>query len=430
MIRKALNTLVLKIGSAFFNLLIAIMLSNCLGASGRGVQSLLLATISIIVTITGLFGSAPLSFLYSKSSRLALLWVSYLWALVLSLIVLMVISYVPIVPYDQVWHVVSISCISSLGASNLSLFLAKERISAYNLLQALGPFVVFFWMLLELSALGSLSVQSYIRSLYLSNGLIFIISFYGVIKLQSQIVFVKWSSFLSDTKAMFRYGFFNQTAALVQMISYRGNYYLIGWIIGESAIGVYSNAIAIAESIWLIPRSIALVLYSKILNVTNERAKQKIVKRALAINALVQLWAITVLALIPEHLYVFLFGNDFGEVRTVILWLLPSIFLYGQTLVSSHYFSGTGRHYINMSSNLTGMMILIGMSSVLIPVLGLEGAAISTILGYGSLLCIQHIGLRKHLGIGAMSGLKMLDLKVYLRYLKKKINYIVRRGDH
>lgn len=404
------------------NLAIAVVVSRYLGAEGRGVQSLFMTTISLVVTFTGLFGSAPLSFLFSRQHRISLLMVSYLWSLAISCCLLSVLYWVPLVPKGQIWHVVALGLVSSLAASNMSLFLAKERTLLFNLLQAAVPLATIMFLVVEFVGLGNTYMIAYVRALYFSNGVVFVVSFLKVKRLRQDDTVVQWNSFWNDTKEMLRYGFFNQTATIVQLVSYRGCYYILGWFVTESAIGIYANAVSLSESVWLIARSISLVVYARLLNIGNINGSRKVLGRALFTNAFVQLLAVGLLASVPTRVYTLLFGSEFSNMREVIWAIAPGIFLYGQSLVSGHFFSSIGKHYINLISNVIGLAVLLLSAMWLIPVYSVIGAALATSMGYASLLVVQNFYLQRHLGISVFEGLNnSLIVSTYYRYVKRKL---------
>ncbi|HBX88597.1 MAG TPA: hypothetical protein DEG09_08300, partial [Marinilabiliaceae bacterium] len=83
------------------------------------------------------------------------------------------------------------------------------------------------------------------------------------------------------------------------------------------------------------------------------------------------------------------------------------------------YFSGTGKHHINLLSNSIGMIILICLSLILIPLHSVYGAAIATGFGFLGLLLVQYFFLRRYINVSLFG--KRIDsgwLKAWIRSIR------------
>jgi O-antigen/teichoic acid export membrane protein len=102
--------------------------------------------------------------------------------------------------------------------------------------------------------------------------------------------------------------------------------------------------------------------------------------------------------------YRFIFGDEFGGIRTVILVLSPGVLFFSLSFVLSSFFSGTGRHHINSISSIAGLIAIVLLSVILIPKYGIVGAGISASISY---LITTIIKLRY---FKLISGCKTFDL--------------------
>ena len=57
MLKQIINTFFIRILTGVVNLVIAVIISNLLGAEGKGIQGLVITTISLIIVFTGIIGS-------------------------------------------------------------------------------------------------------------------------------------------------------------------------------------------------------------------------------------------------------------------------------------------------------------------------------------------------------------------------------------
>jgi len=426
MIKKIIYTFTSRIGIAIINLVIAVILSRWLGAELKGVQSLLLIYISLITTITGFAGISSLSYLLPKSPKANYLIASTIWSFTICTIIYLLSTTLHLIPTQYIFSIIAISLVSSLGNNNLSILLYKEKIREYNRAMLLQPVILVLMIAAFFVVTRTLTISNYLVSLLISYILFLLISISGLKYLQKLNDSNSSKSIIYDLRQLLKYGFYNQTATIIQLASFRGAYFIIEKYCTTSEVGIYSNAVSITESIWLISRSISLVMYSKIINTESTIKQRKLIIRFSQITFYIQLPAILLISVIPAQFYVYIFGKDFYAMKTTIVFLLPGVLLYGQSLISGHYFSGTGNHKINTLSNLGGMIVLLISSFFLIPHLALVGAAISTFLGYFTLLLIQSYYLKKKLQIGFVNFIGSRNkIVTYHHFLKKmyfKIN--------
>ena len=97
--------------------------------------------------------------------------------------------------------------------------------------------------------------------------------------------------------------------------------------------------------------------------------------------------AITILLAVPAFvlgpwLVEVLYGSDFAEAGVALRWILPGIVAYSVVAVLSKYLVGGGRPGLATSVMLTGLAVNIVSNVVLIPALGIIGAAASSSISY------------------------------------------------
>ncbi len=91
---------------------------------------------------------------------------------------------------------------------------------------------------------------------------------------------------------------------------------------------------------------------------------------------------VVVLYFIPREFFVFLLGNDFIHVKTVMLYLSPGILLISFATIISHYFAGLGKQKILLIANSFGLLTTISTSRYLISRDQLLGACFAASLSY------------------------------------------------
>ena len=149
MLRNILGTFGAKFIIAILNLIIVILTAQFLGAEGKGITSLILMSITIVLLFSGIVGGPALVYLVPRIELLKLLIPSYIWAILTSLIFTAIIAWLNIIPstQDYIIHLFFLSLLLALLTIHLAVLLGKENIKANNLLSLLQVFAIFVVLL-------------------------------------------------------------------------------------------------------------------------------------------------------------------------------------------------------------------------------------------------------------------------------------------
>ena len=396
MFKQILNTFFTKILSGIFNLVIVIIISNYLGADGKGLQGIVLTTISVIVIITGIIGPGGLTYLLPRIPFPLLIIPSYIWAFIMVVLMWVGLLLINIIPNEYILHVVLLSLISSVRGINNSILHAKKKIQKVNFVSIFQIIITLLVIIYLIIYKEILSVESYVIGLYFGFGVSMLISFVYTWKeyINSSYIF-PFYKYLIGIKKHFKYGGYNQLDVLAQVLSFRLAYYFLNYYADTSQVGIYSNAVSIIESVWIISRSIAYVQHSRIVNSRDKSYSSYLTLDFIKLSGFFAFMAIVVLVFIPAEFYQFVFGNEFGDMRMAILALSPGILFFSISFIISSYFSGTGKHYINSISSIVGLIVIVLSSLILIPLYGIVGAGLAASLSYFSTTMIKIINFCK-----------------------------------
>ena len=382
MINKILNTFGARSLSAVINFMIAIVVSQYLGADGKGEQGIILATIAFVLVFSNLVGGATLVYLIPRYKFTLLLFPSYFWSIGVSLIAYLVLWAFKIVDQDYILHICLLSALNSFTNIHSTLLIGKEKIKASNLVSLMQPLIVILSLLISFLVLKNESISAYIYALYFAFGGSLLVSIIYMARTFGTMSFHPIVEYLQVTRELFRLGFMNQLAHITQMMSFRLSYYFLEIYHGDASVGIYSNGIQIMESIWLISKSISLVQYARIANTDDRKYSQDLSMKLLKAGFMISLFCIIPLVLVPESFYLFLFGQDFIGVKEVIWVLAPGVLIYNVSLILGHYFSGIGKYHVNTIASSIGLVVSIILFVTLIPQYVTLGAGISASISY------------------------------------------------
>ena len=220
-------------------------------------------------------------------------------------------------------------------------------------------------------------------ALYISFSGAFIYSVFVLAQHKQKLKLIS-PEFPALIKQILQFGLIIQSTNLFQMFNYRLSYYLVNIYAGTKELGIFSTAMSVGESIWLFSRSLANVQYPKIVNSENEAFRKWLTIDYANAGFFMSLLLLLPLLLIPESGFVFLFGNEFGQVKWLIMLVAPGLILMAFTTMHAHYFSGIRKNLINLNASLIGLTVTLIAGFILIPLSGLTGACITTNLSYSA----------------------------------------------
>jgi len=422
MLKQVLHTFISKVALGVFNLLLAVIISQYLGASGKGAQGLIITTISLSVVIAGVIGAGGLTYLAPRFRIGLLYWPSLLMPLLVALGAGLVLSLTRMVPEQYQLSVVILIVIQGWFSLHQALLQANKQILKANyasLLQVAGMIfgaVVFIYGGLERSVTG------YIYSLFFGNCVGLVMSFVcslpylrGVFRIFQNPLHL-WIAI----RRLFHYGFFNQLDIFTQMLSFRFAYYVLWQFEDLALVGIYSNGVALVEAVWLISRSLTMVQHAQIVNSRNAHYKVRLTITFAQLAFILSLLAVGVMLLIPSGFYQWLFGREFGGVRNVIASLSVGVIGFSMSFVFSGYFSGIGRHSVNSRASIAGLLVTIVGVWFFTPLWGFWGAGLASSLAYITTTVFKWQQLQRQAQLPLR---KLLPDKEFMQQLSRMLKY-------
>ncbi|MBK8807597.1 MAG: polysaccharide biosynthesis C-terminal domain-containing protein [Bacteroidales bacterium] len=371
-----LKTIFSKFFILFVNFGIIIFTTNFWGSEGKGLISLFIADLTIVSFFSSIIIGSSLSYFTPREDIGKILTLSYIWTILISMIVPFVVILIHF--QDYLIYLFLVSFFFSLHTINTNVFVGKENITAYNLYQVLQVVLFVLILLLFIYVLKINSIETYFIAQILSYAILFITSSFKIFK-TNEIVFKYCSKTFSK---LFIYGWKSQLSSFMQFLNYRLSYYFLLSATGLSGLGIYSVGVAFSEAIWTISRSISVTLYSRIINISEKSESIRNTKIALKLCFNLTILFIIVIIILPSEFYTFIFGKDFSDVKQTVILLSPGILSIASSNIIGHYFSGINQFTILNIKSFIGLIFTIIGSVILIPAYGIVGACISTSISY------------------------------------------------
>jgi O-antigen/teichoic acid export membrane protein len=185
-------------------------------------------------------------------------------------------------------------------------------------------------------------------------------------------------------KELLHYGARVQFGSWASAANVRLDQLLLSLLAPAASLGLYVVAVSYASVLMTIPVSVTYLMLPEVVrhgDATSARAcVAQWCRRVFwaSIAAGVALAGISVVA-IPM-----LFGDEFRAAAPVAVLLIPATIILGTNLVFATAFQGIGQPEVGSTSEVVALAVTVAGLAALLPVLGIYGAAIASLLAYSA----------------------------------------------
>ncbi|WP_262283671.1 O-antigen ligase family protein [Micromonospora sp. MA102] len=150
-------------------------------------------------------------------------------------------------------------------------------------------------------------------------------------------------------------------------------------LIGASAVGVYSVALALAETLLIVPIALSLILVP---TVANGHADWHQVARLAGRSLVVTVLSAAALAAAGPLLVATLYGDRFAPAVPVLWALLPGVVIFALARVAQSYLTATDRPAGTLVAAVAASVVGCGLMVALVPRFGPVGAGVAASAGF------------------------------------------------
>ena len=159
---------------------------------------------------------------------------------------------------------------------------------------------------------------------------------------------------------------------------------MLGEMIGDEAVGIYSAAVKISEVWYFIPLAIVASVFPAILEARNQSVAQyhARLQKLYDLMVILSLSVAIPMTFLATPIVRFLFGEAYvesGIVLAIHIWASVFVFL---GVASSKWFLAENRQLLSLQRTILGAIANVGLNLWLIPFYGSIGAAIATVISY------------------------------------------------
>jgi O-antigen/teichoic acid export membrane protein len=359
------------------NFALVVFTTRIWGSEGRGEIALVIANVSIIAILSNVFCGSTIAYHTPRLNRNFLLIVSLAGALLISFAGAIFFStWFGFIYFTKLFF---ISFLLSLLTAISTYWIGKNNIKNYNFLTLLSPVLILFSLAILYFLLKKTSLNTFFSAYYFGTVVALIIGISGL-SLKESFKLPQFS--FTEIKSILSYGINNEFNYLIQFLNYRLSYYFIAKLLGLSQLGVFSIVVAISESVWIVSRSMSVIHFSNVINSDDQLKNRQETKTFVRQSFWISLLILSISVFIPRSVYQLIFGDEFGEVKKFIVYLLPGILAIAISNLYGHYFAGKGNLRILRNKSLLGLGATILLIPLLINRYQLTGVCISLNVSY------------------------------------------------
>ncbi len=387
-LRNISYTFASKMANLVIGLVTSIVMVRVLGAEGKGLFSLAILAAALVTSLSNLGLGTGSGYLLGRlrfpRDVLAGNWLSM--SMLIGIPVMVVsIFFVPVLAPRLLPTVSPDLVIIALVGVPFSILLynlqmlckADSDFRGYNLLELAQP------------ALFILAMPLAIRIFTGSNVLV-TISVYTASCVSAAVIAVAiWAG---RTKLRFRlsrevaspalrFGIMGHLTNVLGFLNLRLDMLLVNWFLGPAAVGYYSISVMIAEKIWYFPDTLAIVLYPKVAHSNDLDASAYTSKTGRLTVLIVGACSVLVL-LLGKPVIRLLYTDQFIPAVAPLFILLPGVLSASLARVVGSDLLARGYPHVNMWAGLAALAVNMGLNIVMIPLMGISGAALATTVSY------------------------------------------------
>ena len=395
MFKKILGTGATRVVNVLTQLATLIMGTKFLGAAEWGKAFVAQTDITFLLIGIELIAGSGLVYFTPRKKVATLMKISYGWIAFVMLIYIVLFNLLhlfpwvySIIPQHYSTLILTMTFVYSLHEFNLNHFLGKEKVATYNWLFLIQILTQVSMMAVLIFALNLRTAKALLYSQlcgYTVATLVGWVLLFPTLKREGR---EPWKG---SFKEMLHYGAFMQLSTLVSTLNKRLSLYLLNTHCDEKSIGVYASGTQVTEGVNIVGQSIGLVAFSSLSNTEKEQRASQLTLRFMKVAITLTFTALLVLCLLPTSFFEWIFTGEFSDIHTIILLMAPGIVFFSAHTVLANYFSGTGQPKYNLYASLIGLSVTIVAAFVLIPWLGIRGAAITASLTYTALFVYHWI---------------------------------------
>ena len=160
---------------------------------------------------------------------------------------------------------------------------------------------------------------------------------------------------------------------------------MIGQFLGDNEVGIYSIAVRFSTAWFFVPTAIANSLFPALLKAQkrDHSLYTSILQKLSDIMVFLSFLAAVLVTILAKPMTVLLFGEAYQQSADILVLHVWCGIFVSIGIASQHWFIAENLQRYTLYRTLAGCVVNIGLNIAVIPIFGLKGAAITTIVSQG-----------------------------------------------
>jgi O-antigen/teichoic acid export membrane protein len=279
------------------------------------------------------------------------------------------------VPVEWVRWLILLLPLLQLEAYLREIVRAAGRLGQYNLLAVIEYLSVFVGLIILVVGLHG-SITGAIYAWAIGQTITALVTIWLALRAAGGRLRFEWQTL----RQSFMFGLRLHPGTVAQFLNYRLDLFLVGLFLSPTEVGLYATATVLAEMLWEIPNAIRTVLMYQV-SADYHHAIAMTARVSRVIFALIGGLCLLV-AVFGYPLIGILYGETYVAAAPVLTWLLPGIWVLGSGKLLAVYLAANGKPEVATLSALVSLVSTVLLDLLLIPHIGIVGAAIASSFSY------------------------------------------------
>jgi len=378
--KKSLQTFAVRVLSVAVAVLGSIVIARTLGTAGKGLFTYAVTVLSLIVVPNG--QSSAIAWQLTKRDRppatllRVMTWVLAAFSIPLMLALALMAW---LIPGQTVLLWVAVAApLALFMASSTGFFLADADVRTVNVQQlfpAVGAVVIYIPLLLFAHASVWVLLAIWVAG-YAAGAC------YTLVRLRPYAAQEEGVNSGPLVWEQLKYAFQVSLSGIALFLNFRIDVFIIMFMLGQSALGIYSVGLGIGEMLWQLSRPIATASFGRIARGSEEQAAEATATGMRHSFALAVI-AAALVAVLARPVVPFVFGSAFAPAVVVTWLLLPGIVAYSMMgMLATFFTQQLGEPRLPLIFRSLSIVICAVITVLTLPKLGIAGGAIATSISY------------------------------------------------
>jgi O-antigen/teichoic acid export membrane protein len=198
----------------------------------------------------------------------------------------------------------------------------------------------------------------------------------------------KWDPSVGELKTTLRYGVRDYPGILTEFVNWRLDLMMLVGMASSSALGLYVVALRLADITSTLAGSVGDALLPEVAASKNVDEATRVVARSLRLTLCAHLLILVPLWIAAPYVLRFAYGPGFVPVTNVLRLLMFASVVWSAGAIVISGLNGLGHPGLSAIARIAAAAVMVVALVTLLPTRGIQGAAVSSILGYSVMFLV------------------------------------------